>query len=97
MITGIGLLPLVAAMSLMASDKKMEPCTVAVAGEGWGIAFQSPPMARYAGRKNGKDFEFRAAGETGFNLSVFVEARRAPAIRTRPAISTIGPWLSGTR
>jgi hypothetical protein len=74
MIAGIGLLPLVAAMSLMASDEKMEPFNVTVAGQGWGIAFQSPPLARYAGRKNGKDFEFRAAGETGFNLSVFVEA-----------------------
>ena len=60
------------------ADLNLEPTFVAVPGEGWLVEFSSPPLARYAGTRKGENFEFRAAGDGGFNLSIFVEAPEGP-------------------
>jgi hypothetical protein len=63
----------IASAFLAADLPQMEPNSVTVPGQGWAIAFKSPPLVQYAGSREDKNFEFRAAGEKGFNLSIYVE------------------------
>src|SRR4051812_46903502 len=54
-----------------------EPFQLTVPGQSWSLAFESPPLLNFSGQAKDKRFQFRATGEAGFNLSVFVEEPKA--------------------
>ena len=56
-----------------------EPFRLTVPNQGWFLTFESPPLINYLGQTKGKNFQFRAVGETGFNVSMFVEEPKAKA------------------
>jgi len=50
-----------------------EPFNLTIPGQGWFIAFESPSLSNFVGQTNGKSSQFRAIGETGFNVTIYVE------------------------
>lgn len=52
---------------------QVEPVAVTVPGQGWQIEFDAPPLLEFSGGRRGEAFQYRAAGERSFILSIFVE------------------------
>jgi hypothetical protein len=50
-----------------------EPYTITIPGQGWTIAFESPPLREFQGESKGNTFVFQATERKAFNLSLFVE------------------------
>jgi hypothetical protein len=54
-----------------------EPFVLTIPAAGWQIQLEAPPLEDFAGQTTGKNFAFQAAGNGGFNVSVFVEMPRS--------------------
>ena len=54
-------------------DVQVEPVAVTVPSKGWRIEFEAPPLLEFSGVRRGEAFQYRAAGERSFILSIFVE------------------------